>query len=249
MTNVVISGCCGKMARVVYDIISQRQDINVIAGVDTAGEKYADFEVYPSPAALPCKPDVIIDFSHPSALDGLLEYAKTNGTALVLATTGYSEGEVAKIKSSASEIPIFFTANMSIGINLLRELAKRAAQVLSGQYDIEILEMHHNQKIDAPSGTALMLADAINESCGGKYSYVYDRHSVRKKRDSREIGIHSVRGGTIVGEHEIIFAGRDEVITLSHSAASKEVFAVGAVNAAAFVASKPAGLYSMADMI
>lgn len=249
MTNVVISGCCGKMGRVVYDIISQRQDINVIAGVDTAGEKYADFEVYPSPAALPCKPDVIIDFSHPSALDGLLEYAKTNGTALVLATTGYSEGEVAKIKSSASEIPIFFTANMSIGINLLRELAKRAAQVLSEQYDIEILEMHHNQKIDAPSGTALMLADAINESCGGKYSYVYDRHSVRKKRDSHEIGIHSVRGGTIVGEHEIIFAGRDEVIALSHSAASKEVFAVGTVNAAAFVASKPAGLYSMADMI
>ena len=176
-------------------------------------------------------------------------YAKTNGTALVLASTGYNEAEIAKIKSASAEIPIFFTANMSIGINLLRELAKKAASILGEQYDIEIIEKHHNQKIDAPSGTALMLADAINESCGNRYSYVYDRHNVRKKRERSEIGIHSVRGGTIVGEHEIIFAGRDEVITLSHSAASKEVFAVGAVNAAAFIVGKPAGLYSMADMI
>lgn len=249
MTNVVISGCCGKMGRVINDIISNRSDTKVIAGIDKVCEKYSDFTVVSKPSELSCKPDVIIDFSHPSALDGLLEYAKTNGTALVLASTGYSDEETAKIKSAASEIPIFFTANMSIGINLMRELAKKAISVLGEQYDVEIIEKHHNQKIDAPSGTALMLAESINEASGYKYSYVYDRHSVRKKRDKAEIGIHSVRGGTIVGEHEIIFAGRDEVITLSHSAASKEVFAVGAVNAAVFVASKPAGLYSMADMI
>lgn len=249
MTNVVISGCCGKMGRVINDIISNRSDTKVIAGIDKVCEKYSDFTVVSKPSELSCKPDVIIDFSHPSALDGLLEYAKTNGTALVLASTGYSDEETAKIKSAASEIPIFFTANMSIGINLMRELAKKAVSVLGEQYDVEIIEKHHNQKIDAPSGTALMLAESINEASGYKYSYVYDRHSVRKKRDKAEIGIHSVRGGTIVGEHEMIFAGRDEVITLSHSAASKEVFAVGAVNAAVFVASKPAGLYSMADMI
>ncbi len=249
MTNVVISGCCGKMGRVINDIISNRSDTKVIAGIDKVCEKYSDFTVVSKPSELSCKPDVIIDFSHPSALDGLLEFAKTNGTALVLASTGYSDEETAKIKSAASEIPIFFTANMSIGINLMRELAKKAVSVLGSQYDVEIIEKHHNQKIDAPSGTALMLAESINEASGYKYSYVYDRHSVRKKRDKAEIGIHSVRGGTIVGEHEIIFAGRDEVITLSHSAASKEVFAVGAVNAAVFVADKPAGLYSMADMI
>lgn len=249
MTNVVISGCCGKMGRVINDIISNRSDTKVIAGIDKVCEKYSDFTVVSKPSELSCKPDVIIDFSHPSALDGLLEYAKTNGTALVLASTGYSDEETARIKSAASEIPIFFTANMSIGINLMRELAKKAVSVLGSQYDVEIIEKHHNQKIDAPSGTALMLAESINEASGYKYSYVYDRHSVRKKRDKAEIGIHSVRGGTIVGEHEIIFAGRDEVITLSHSAASKEVFAVGAVNAAVFVSDKPAGLYSMADMI
>lgn len=249
MTNVVISGCCGKMGRVINDIISNRSDTKVIAGIDKVCEKYSNFTVVSKPSELSCKPDVIIDFSNPSALNGLLDYAKTNGVALVLASTGYSDEETAKIKSAANEIPIFFTANMSIGINLMRELAKKAVSVLGDQYDVEIIEKHHNQKIDAPSGTALMLAESINEASGYKYSYVYDRHSVRKKRDKAEIGIHSVRGGTIVGEHEIIFAGRDEVITLSHSAASKEVFAVGAVNAAVFVASKPAGLYSMADMI
>lgn len=249
MTEIAISGCCGKMGRVVNDIISHRSDVRTVAGIDKAGQKYADFEVVASPAEMNAKVDVIIDFSHPSALGGLLEYAKTNGTALVLASTGYNEEELAKIKSAAKEIPIFFTANMSIGINLLRELAKKAAMVLGDQYDIEIVEKHHNQKIDAPSGTALMLADSINEAMDERYSYVYDRHSVRKKRDKSEIGIHAVRGGTIVGEHEIIFAGRDEVITLSHSAASKEVFAVGAVNAAVFLKGRAAGLYSMADMI
>ena len=249
MISVVISGCCGKMGRVVNEVILTRNDCKVIAGIDKISVKELGFTVYNAPSELAEKPDVIVDFSHPSALDRLIDYALTNGCALVLASTGYDTEQVAKIKSSAKQIPIFFTANMSLGINLLSELAKKAAAVLGGQYDIEIVERHHNLKLDAPSGTALMLADAINESQGNAYNYVYDRHNVRQKRDKAEIGIHSVRGGTIVGDHDIIFAGRDEVITLSHSAASKEVFAVGAVNAAVFMANKPAGLYSMADMI
>lgn len=249
MINIVISGCCGKMGRVVSDIVSHRNDAQIIEGIDKMPVKYSDFEIVSEPSELTKKPDVIVDFSHPSALSELLEYAKTNGTALVLASTGYDDEQIARIKSCSNEIPIFFTANMSIGINLLCELAKKAASVLGDMYDVEIVEKHHNQKLDAPSGTALMLADSINEVSNDKYGYVYDRHNVRKKRERSEIGIHSVRGGTIVGEHEIIFAGRDEVITLSHSAASKEVFAVGAVNAAVFISDKPAGLYSMADMI
>ncbi|MCD7847938.1 MAG: 4-hydroxy-tetrahydrodipicolinate reductase [Oscillospiraceae bacterium] len=249
MVNAVISGCFGKMGKVVGDVISKRDDIKTVAGVDKVISGDFQFETVTEVSKLTCKPDVIIDFSHPSALPSLLDYAKTNGTALVLATTGYSEQDIADIKSASSQIPIFFTANMSIGINLLSALAKKAATILGDDYDIEIVEKHHNQKIDAPSGTALMLADSINEVRDEKYNYIYDRHSQRKKRDKSEIGIHSVRGGTIVGEHEIIFAGRDEVITLSHSAASKEVFAVGAVNAAVFLSGKPAGMYSMADLI
>lgn len=249
MVKIVISGCCGKMGRVVNEVISARNDCETIAGIDKIPVKDFGFTVYNNPAQLENRPDVIVDFSHPSALDGLLDYAKTNGCALVLASTGYDQDQIAKIKSASSSIPIFFTANMSLGINLLSELAKKAVQVLGGQYDIEIVERHHNQKIDAPSGTALMLADAINEASDNAYNYVYDRHSVRQKRNGSEIGIHSIRGGTIVGDHDIVFAGRDEVITLSHSAASKEVFAVGAVNAAVFMAEMPAGLYSMADLI
>ena len=248
MIRAVISGCCGKMGRVVADVIDAREDIKVIAGIDVA-VKECGFTVYNKPMELPEVPDVIIDFSHPSALGDLLEYALTNGTALVLASTGYDKEQIAKIESASHSVPIFFTANMSLGINLLSELAKKATAVLGGQFDIEIVEKHHNQKIDAPSGTALMLANAINDVSDDKYNYVYDRHSVRKKRDGNEIGIHAVRGGTIVGEHEIIFAGRDEVITLSHAAYSKEVFAVGAVNAAVFMVGKDAGLYSMADLL
>ena len=249
MTNIVISGACGKMGRVIADIISGRGDCRVSAGIDLSPVKYSDFPVVASPLDLADVSDVIVDFSHPSALDSLLEYALTNGVALVLATTGYTPEQIEKIHAAALKIPVFFTANMSLGINLLRELAKKAASVLGDQFDVEIIERHHNQKLDAPSGTALMLADSINEARDGRYSYVYDRHSVRRKRENTEIGIHSVRGGTIVGEHEIVFAGRDEVITLSHSAASKEVFAVGAVNAAIFVKDKAPGLYSMSDMI
>lgn len=252
MTNIVISGSSGKMGKVIDNIISTREDCVVVAGIDKNPEEGTHFPVVETSkllSSISVNPDVIIDFSHPSALEELLDYCLTNRVALVIATTGYSEEQISKIHQAAKEIPVFFTANMSLGVNLIAELAKKATSVLGGQFDIEIIEKHHNQKIDAPSGTALMLADAINEELNNEYSYTYDRHNVREKRTQKEIGLHAVRGGTIVGEHDIIFAGRDEVITLSHQAASKEVFAVGAVNAAIFLKGKEPGLYNMKDLI
>ena len=249
MINIVICGCSGKMGKVINTIISNRDDCEVIGGIDKNTEQYADFSIVTTPGQLLKKPDVIIDFSHPSILDGLLDYCITNGVALVLATTGYNEEQINKIEQAAKDIPLFFTFNMSIGINLIAELAKKAVSVLGEQFDIEIVEKHHNQKIDAPSGTAIMLADAINEELDNTYTYTYDRHNIRQKRTKKEIGMHAVRGGTIVGEHDIIFAGRDEVITLSHQATSKEVFAVGAVKAAVFLKGKSAGLYNMKNLI
>ena len=249
MTNIAICGASGHMGRVIADIIANRADCTVIAGIDKITQSYADFPIVDTPDKLPSKPDVIIDFSHPSTLEGLLNYCMTNAVPVVIATTGYSEEQISKIKKAAQVIPVFFTFNMSLGINLLAELAKKAAAVLEGQFDIEIIEKHHNQKLDAPSGTALMLADAINDTLETKCSYVYDRHSVRAKRSKTEIGMHSIRGGTIVGEHEILFAGRDEVISLKHEAHSKSVFAVGSVNAAVFLKGKDKGLFAMSDML
>ncbi len=249
MVKAAITGANGKMGRVIANIIEGREDCMVIAGVDLNTAENGRFPIVSEPALLPEKPDVIIDFSHPSALDKLLEYCLETGTAVVIATTGYSEEQTAQIKKAAEQIPVFFSFNMSLGINLLANLAKTAAKLLGGQFDIEIVEKHHNQKIDAPSGTAIMLGNAINGVLEDKYHYVYDRHSRRMKREKYEIGMHAIRGGTIVGEHDIIFAGRDEVITLSHSAASKEVFAVGAVNAAVFLSGQGAGLYDMSALI
>ncbi|MCM1164554.1 MAG: 4-hydroxy-tetrahydrodipicolinate reductase [Lachnospiraceae bacterium] len=249
MTKIVITGACGHMGRVIAGLIGERADCAVCAGIDKFGEKYADFEVYKSVFDMPEKPDVIIDFSHPSALPDMLNYCKMNSVPLVIGTTGYSDGEKEQITAASAQIPVFFTFNMSLGINLLAELAKKAAQVLGGQFDIEIVEKHHNRKKDAPSGTAIMLAEAVNGELDNSKHYVYDRHAVRRPRGNDEIGMHSVRGGTIVGEHDIIFAGHDEVITLSHSAQSREVFAVGAVNAAVFLSGKGAGLYAMGDII
>ncbi len=252
MTRIAITGAFGRMGRVIAALCESRADCEVIAGVDiTAGNSpnTASFPVYKTVFDMKQKPDVIIDFSHPSALSDLLAYGKMNNVPLVIATTGYTDEERGLITAASAQIPVFFTFNMSLGINLLAELAKKAARVLGGQFDVEIVEKHHNMKKDAPSGTAIMLAEAINEELSGKDHFVYDRHSVRKPRGKDEIGIHSVRGGTIVGEHEIIFAGHDEVITLSHSAQSREVFAAGAVNAAVFLSGKPAGLYAMSDLI
>ena len=249
MINIAITGANGKMGKVITSIIEGRDDCAVIAGIDLNTAENGKFPIVSEPSQLPVKPDVIIDFSHPSALDKLLEYCLSTGTAAVIATTGYTEEQIAKIKAAGEQIPVFFSFNMSLGINLLANLAKTAAKLLGGQFDIEIVEKHHNQKIDAPSGTAIMLGDAVNGVLDEKYHYEYDRHSRRMKREKYEIGMHAIRGGTIVGEHDIIFAGRDEVITLSHSAASKEVFAVGAVNAAIFLSKQGKGMYDMSDVI
>lgn len=249
MVKIAINGANGHMGKVISSVISERDDCTVVAGIDINTDRYSNFPIVSSPAGLTEKPDVIIDFSHPSALDNLLEYCLSTGTPIVIATTGYNEEQTAKIKKAAEQIPVFFTFNMSLGINLLTKLAKTATEILGDQFDIEIVEKHHNQKIDAPSGTAIMLANAINDTLDDRCHFVYDRHSQRMKREKNEIGIHSIRGGTIVGEHDIIFSGRDEVITLSHHASSKEVFAVGSVNAAVFINGKAAGLYDMAQLI
>lgn len=249
MTNIAICGANGKMGKTIYNCIKDRDDCKVIAGIDLYTEQYADFPIVDSPDKLPVKPDVIIDFSNPASLDGLLDYCLSTGTPIVVASTGYSDEQITRIKSAAEQIPVFFTFNMSLGINLLVQLAKKATEVLGDRFDIEIVEKHHNQKLDAPSGTAIMLANAINETMDNSKHYVYDRHSRRQKREKSEIGMHAIRGGTIVGEHDVIFAGNDEVITLSHSAASKTVFAEGSIKAAIFLKDKPAGLYDMQMLI
>lgn len=247
MTNIIISGAFGKMGRVIAELVKGREDANIVAGVDvTAGS--ADFPIYKSFSEVKESADVIIDFSHPSALDSILEYSRKNNIPAVLATTGYSDEQTAKIKAASAEIPLFFSFNMSLGINLLVELSKKAAEILGDDFDIEIVEAHHNQKLDAPSGTAVMLADGITGVLDEK-ELVYNRHDRRAKRDKKEIGMHAIRGGTIVGEHSVIFAGRDEIVTLSHSARSKEVFAAGAVSAACFMKGKGAGLYNMKDLV
>jgi len=248
MTRIFLSGCNGKMGGVIASCVQSRNDCQVVAGADINAAPRGDFPVFPFPAAFNGECDVIIDFSHPNALPGLLDYALGTGTPLVMATTGFNDSHIAQLKAAADRIPVFFSFNMSLGINLLVSLAQKAAVILPG-FDIEIVESHHNQKIDAPSGTAIMLADGISSALPQKPAYEYDRHSKRKKRPANEIGIHSVRGGTIVGEHEVVFAGHDEVITLKHTAFSKEIFAVGAINAALFLSKMPAGFYSMKDLV
>lgn len=253
MTGIILSGCNGKMGRAVTNLINEMQDCEIVCGIDLFTETVNDYPVFTSPVLIPeelvKKSNVIIDFSNPSALGGLLEFAVKNTMPAVISTTGLNDAQISLIKAASNKIPVFFSANMSLGVNLICELAKKAAKVLGDSFDIEIVEMHHNQKIDAPSGTALMIADAIKEELSQDTKYEYDRHSKREKRTKNEIGIHAVRGGTITGEHEIIFAGLDEIIKISHSARSKSLFATGAVNAAKFLCSKNAGLYSMSDML
>ena len=250
MTKIILSGCNGKMGKVISSLVAENPDCEIIAGVDQNTDSYA-FPVFESFDSLSdIQADTIIDFSHPSVLEPMLNYvAKTNIPA-VICTTGYSEEQTQRIHTAAKDYPIFFSFNMSLGINLLIELSKKAACILSDNFDIEIIEAHHNQKLDAPSGTAVMIADAIKEAvCDKDYHEVYDRHSVRAKRDKKEIGMHAIRGGTIVGEHTVMFAGNDEIVSISHSARSKGIFALGSVKAAMFMVGKPAGLYSMKDMI
>ncbi len=249
MVNIAIVGCNGKMGGFVANAVAENPNSVTLFGIDAFGTNTHEFPVYKSFVDVTEKPDVIIDFSHPSNLDQMLEYAVKNSVPCVICTTGYSQEQVSKIKAASEQVAIFYSGNMSLGINVLIELAKSAAKVLGSQFDIEIVEKHHNLKLDAPSGTALMIADGISAELENEPQYVYDRHSYRKKRDKNEIGIHSIRGGTIVGEHDVIFAGHDEVVTISHQAQSKEVFAVGSVNAAVYLASQSAGMYNMGDLL
>ncbi len=248
MTDIILCGCFGRMGRVITELVSQRQDCRIVCGVDAVSSS-ASFPTYTVPSKIRQDADVIIDFSNPSALAGVLEYAVSTNTAAVIATTGLNEQQINLIKRASERVPIFFSANMSMGVSLLTELSKTAARILGDGFDIEIVEMHHNQKLDAPSGTALLLADSISSALDEKPRYEYNRHAKREKRSKNEIGIHSVRGGTIVGEHEVIFAGTDEVIKLSHSAGSKKIFAVGAINAAVWINQNQPGLYTMQDLV
>ena len=237
------------MGRVISQCVKERTDCEISVGIDINGESTFGYPIYTDFSNVSEQVDVIIDFSHPKALSPLLAFAKEKQVPCVLCTTGYSTEQVEELKKISESVPIFYSRNMSLGINLLIALSQKAAAVLGNEFDIEIIEMHHNQKIDAPSGTALMLADGIAQIRGKGTRYVYDRHSQRKKREQNEIGLHSVRGGTIVGEHEVIFAGPHEVISLSHSAQSKEVFANGAINAAVYMAGRSPGLYDMSDLL
>lgn len=249
MINVLLSGCNGKMGQVITRLASQREDLKIAAGFDQNTSIQNTYPVFSDLSKCNNDIDVIIDFSHPAALDSLLQFAISRKIPAVIATTGLANTQVQMLKDASKIIPIFFSANMSLGVNLLIDLVKKAARVLEKDFDIEIVEKHHNQKIDAPSGTALAIADAINSSLEQQQEYIYDRHSRRKKRSKTEIGIHAVRGGTIVGDHSVIFAGNDEIIEINHIATSKEIFAVGALNAAAFLHKKAAGMYSMDELI
>lgn len=249
MVRILLSGCNGKMGRMITACVAERCDCTIVAGLDINTENHGGFPVFSNPLNCGVEADVIIDFSHPSALKGVLQFAKERNIPAVVATTGLSADQVEEVRAASACIPAFFSANMSLGISLLMELARKAASVLGGEFDIEILEKHHNQKLDAPSGTALMLAEAVTQGVDYDPQYVYERHSVRKKREKNEIGISSIRGGTIVGEHDVIFAGHDELITLTHTAMSKEIFAQGAINAALFLIGKEPGFYAMKDLV
>lgn len=249
MTDIILCGCNGKMGHVVVSSALSGDSCNIVCGVDAFGENNYKFPTYKNFSQINEKADVVIDFSNPASLDDLLEYCVNNNIPAVICTTGYSPEQVNKITEASKQIPVFYSGNMSLGVNLLIELAKQATKVLGNDFDIEIVEKHHNQKVDAPSGTALMIADGISEELEKEPQYVYDRHAYRRKRSKDEIGIHAIRGGTIVGEHDVIFAGHDEVVTISHQSQSKELFSTGALNAAQFIVGKPAGMYNMSLLL
>ena len=250
MTRIIMCGCNGKMGRVISQIVKEDENAEIVAGVDISGEQLDDYPVFKSVRECDVPADVLIDFSAPAALFDILSIGLARKLPLVLCTTGYNEEQLSQIDKASKSIAILRSANMSLGVNLLLSLVQSAAKVLAdANFDIEIVEKHHNQKVDAPSGTALALADAINEALNNEYNYKYDRSAERVKRDKKEIGISAVRGGTIVGEHEVIFAGTDEVIEFKHTAYSKAIFGKGAVSAAKFLAGKSAGMYSMKDVI
>lgn len=243
-------GCNGKMGRVITNLVEEDDNIQIVAGIDAYTGVANEYPVFASIKECDVKADAIIDFSVTAAIDDLLDYAVSTKTPVVVCTTGLSANQLEKINEASKSVAVLRSANMSLGINTLMKILKIATDVLADRgFDIEIVEKHHNQKVDAPSGTALALADCINQELNNEYDYTYDRSTVREKRKKKEIGISAVRGGTIVGEHEVIYAGTDEVIEIKHTAYSKAIFAKGAIDAAKFLANKEAGMYDMSDVI
>lgn len=250
MVKIIMHGCNGHMGQVISEIVEKDPDAEIVAGIDIADQGKNSYPVFTDIDACQTEADAIIDFSSAKATDKLLEYSAARQIPVVLCSTGLSEEQLAKVEETSRKVAVLKSANMSLGINTLLKLVQDAARVLAAAgFDMEIVEKHHRLKVDAPSGTALALADSLNEAMDNKYHYVYDRSQKREKRDDKEIGISAVRGGTIVGEHEVIFAGQDEVIEFKHTAYSKAIFGKGAVEAAKFLADKPAGRYDMSDVI
>ena len=250
MIRMIMHGCCGAMGRTITGLAKEMEGIQIVAGVDVKQDDSLGYPVFSSLEKCTEPADVIVDFASAKAVDRLLNYCGDNKMPLVLCTTGLSDEQMKKVEETSKKTAVLRSANMSLGVNTLLKLLQDAARVLSpAGFDVEIVEKHHNKKVDAPSGTALALADSINEAMNRQYHYKYDRSTERVKRDPREIGISSVRGGSIVGEHDVIFAGTDEVITFSNTAYSKAVFGKGALEAALFLAGKAPGLYTMADVI
>jgi 4-hydroxy-tetrahydrodipicolinate reductase len=250
MTRIIMHGCNGRMGQFITRLAEKETDMEIVAGVDVSNHIQNEYPVFSSIADCDVEADVVIDFASAKAVDALLDYCVAKKLPCVLCTTGLSEEQLKKVKEASGETAVLKSANMSMGINLLLKLLREAAPVLAAAgFDIEIVEKHHNQKLDAPSGTAVALADAVNGALDNAYEYVYDRSARREVRPQKEIGISAVRGGTIVGDHDVIFAGTDEVITFSHRAYSREVFAKGALLAAKFLAGKSAGYYDMSDVI
>jgi 4-hydroxy-tetrahydrodipicolinate reductase len=249
MINILLCGCNGKMGQVITRLASNHEEYRIVAGYDINNKVNSTYPVFDKIEDCNIPVDVMIDFSNPLAYENVIKYSSDKKIPLVIATTGLSKVQEKMLAGLKVQVPVFFSANMSLGVNLLYELVKQCAKVLESSYDIEIIEKHHNQKIDAPSGTALAIANNLNSALSEKYRLVYDRHSRRKSRNKNEIGIHSVRGGTIVGEHSVIFSGNDEIIEINHIAMSKDIFGVGALKAAGFICGQQPGLYSMTDLI
>lgn len=248
--KVLLHGCNGRMGQVLVKLISEAPDMEVVCGVDSFPEKFKNnFPVYTTLEEVKEDVDILIDFSNHSCISNILNFGKQRVLPLIICTTGFTPEEKSQILDTSKDIPIFSSGNMSIGINLLISLVKQAARSLYEDFDIEIIEKHHNQKLDSPSGTALMIADAINSTLNDEYDYVYGRHSKTQKRSKKEIGIHALRGGAIVGEHQVIFAGGGEVIEINHSAMSRDVFGYGALAAARFMVDKKPGMYNMDDIL
>jgi 4-hydroxy-tetrahydrodipicolinate reductase len=250
MTKVIMHGCNGMMGQMITRLCELDDSIEIVAGIDISSHLVNEYPVFAKPQDCDIKADVVIDFASAKAVSDLLIFCIQKQMPVVLCTTGLNEEQLQAVAETSQQVAILKSANMSLGINMLYDLLEKAAQVLApAGFDIEIVEKHHNQKLDAPSGTAIALAEVLNDALEQKYDYCYDRSKEFKKREKSEIGIHSVRGGNIVGEHQVIFAGPDEVVTFSHTAYSKGVFGKGAIEAAKFMKGKPAGYYDMKDVI